>query len=387
MRIVYLANSRWPTIRGAEQLLLIMLENARDRGYSASVIALEGSALHEACRAAGFESYVVEFSPRPAARARLRALLREIRPDIVHGTSIFSAAFVRWWHLVPDSGRVAFFADVSVDPTSSLPITATRFRRSRLWVRNTIARTAAPSLAAIFAHSRSAAEGLKKLGVSGRIIVNEGVIDPERLARRAGAPFSVPGGTPRIGYAGYLEPLKGVDVLITAFASVVKRHPEAVLLLAGDGPQRAALAEFAESLGVGDRVRFLGNLDPVEPMLASLDLFAAASRSEALGRSILEAMALGIPCVSTRSGGPETYIEDGVSGLLVPVDDPAALADAMERLLGDAASSARIAERGKAVATAPEHLQSTALDAIFSEYDLALGRLRSTAPGREPADA
>lgn len=129
-----------------------------------------------------------------------------------------------------------------------------------------------------------------------------------------------------------LNAQKGHDALLEAIAEV----PDALFLLAGDGPERGRLEALATELGVADRVRFLGRREDVPQLLAACDVFALPSLYEGSSLAVLEAMAAGIAIVSSAIGGTEELIEDGRSGLLVPPGDAPALAAALRRLLGEA---------------------------------------------------
>lgn len=131
---------------------------------------------------------------------------------------------------------------------------------------------------------------------------------------------------------GRLHVNKGFDVLLRAVAQL----PDTVLWLAGAGPEAAALAELARELGISGRVRFLGWRDDVAALYAAADLFVCPSRHEPLGNVVIEAWAHGVPVVAAAAQGPATLVRGGVSGLLVPVDDPSALAAAIGRALADA---------------------------------------------------
>jgi glycosyltransferase involved in cell wall biosynthesis len=127
---------------------------------------------------------------------------------------------------------------------------------------------------------------------------------------------------------GRFEPRKGLDVALRAAAAL----PGAWLWLVGDGRERPALERLAAELGVADRVRFTGWVRQAIHHVAAADAFVMPSRHEPLGNILLEAWHAGIPSVSTRSEGPEWYMRDGVDGLLVPIDDHAAMAHALARL-------------------------------------------------------
>lgn len=143
---------------------------------------------------------------------------------------------------------------------------------------------------------------------------------------------------------GRLHPNKGFDVLIEAAALL----PDVVVAIAGEGEERAALTGLVEQRGVGERVRFLGWRDDQAGLLAACDLFVCPSRHEPLGNVVLEAWSAARPVVAAASVGPSELIEHGVTGLLVPVDDAHALADAIAALRDDTLRARALAEAGRA---------------------------------------
>jgi glycosyltransferase involved in cell wall biosynthesis len=145
-----------------------------------------------------------------------------------------------------------------------------------------------------------------------------------------------PGLSPvRICSVARFEAPKAHRTLIEALARL--RTSPWELHLVGDGPREPEIRGLVRSLCLEDRVRFHGYLADPAPLLARSQLFVLSSRSEALPRSILEALRAGLPVVASRVGGVPEAVDDGVSGLLVPPSDAAALAGALERLAGDAA--------------------------------------------------
>jgi len=141
-------------------------------------------------------------------------------------------------------------------------------------------------------------------------------------------------------YTGRLLRGKGLDTLVDAFATVVAEEPRAHLLIVGSGEGQTLsvepeLRESVRRQGLEGRVTFTGRVDDVAERLRASDLFVFPSEFEALGISLIEAAACGLPAVGARTGGIVDVIEDGASGLLVPPRDVAALASAMRALLAD----------------------------------------------------
>lgn len=141
-----------------------------------------------------------------------------------------------------------------------------------------------------------------------------------------------------------LRPDKAHEVMLAALVLVRQQLPQAVLCIAGDGPQRAFLEQRARELGLGEGCRFLGVVREVGALLAASDLMALSSRpeQETLSVAAIEAMFAGRPVVSTDVGFMREIVLPGETGLLVPPDDPAALAAALLELLGDPQRCARM---------------------------------------------
>jgi glycosyltransferase involved in cell wall biosynthesis len=130
--------------------------------------------------------------------------------------------------------------------------------------------------------------------------------------------------------AGSLLPVKGFNVLLQAFKLVRSANPSATLAVAGDGPELRRLMEMVKTLQLGKAVDFLGAVRPekLRMELAGSHCYVCSSLFETFGVAPLEALAAGIPVVSTKCGGPEDFIA-APSGLLVPRDDPETLAKGM----------------------------------------------------------
>jgi glycosyltransferase involved in cell wall biosynthesis len=156
--------------------------------------------------------------------------------------------------------------------------------------------------------------------------------------------FATPDDAPLVLAMGRLHPNKAFDVLLDALAEV----PEAILWLAGEGPERPRLEQQARELGLWSRVRFLGWRDDVNALLRAADVFVCPSRHEPLGNVVLEAWAQAVPVVAAASQGPGSLIRHRHNGLLVARDDPRALAQAIREVLSVSDFAAALGGRGRA---------------------------------------
>ncbi|HKG34197.1 MAG TPA: glycosyltransferase, partial [Gemmatimonadales bacterium] len=147
---------------------------------------------------------------------------------------------------------------------------------------------------------------------------------------------------------GRFELAKDYPNMLRAFAQVRQRESSAVLLLVGHGSLQVETQSLAQSLGLGDRVRFLGVRSDVPEVMASADGYVMSSAWEGMPIALLEAAAAGLPIVTTRVGGNHEVVRDGESGYLVPPRDHDALGQAMLRLMQQAPEERRaMGERGR----------------------------------------
>lgn len=183
-------------------------------------------------------------------------------------------------------------------------------------------------------------------GMPARVVPN--IIDLGRF--HPADPPRVPGQAPHLLVARNLEAIYGNDTALRAFALLSQHYPAATLTLAGAGPEADSLAALARELGVADRVRFPGRLDRDEmaALYRDADLMLNASRVDNMPNAILEAMASGVPVITTDAGGIPFIVEQGRTAMLVPVDDAAALATATREVLDDAALRAALVSQGLA---------------------------------------
>jgi glycosyltransferase involved in cell wall biosynthesis len=243
--------------------------------------------------------------------------------------------------------------------------------RSGPIIRITMSRAGAVVVPSAFLRDVFARHGIETL-----VIAN--VVDLARFVRRPLRAVT----QPRVLVARNLEPVYDVAAALRAFACVHDELPEARLTIAGSGPERDALIALRDSLGLADVVDFCGRLD-MDAMATALKAARVSlnpSLADNMPVSVLEAMATGVPVVSTRVGGIPWMVRDGETALLVDAGDHRGMARALLRLLRDDALAARLAD---AAAADVQQYAWPRLRALWMDlYDQARGR---NGPAKCPA--
>jgi glycosyltransferase involved in cell wall biosynthesis len=292
----------------------------------------------------------------PRMWPRLAAVLRSFRPDIVHTHSyVLNYAFPAW--LYARQGRIVHtvhnLAERENRATGRL-LHRAAFRLGALPVA--ISGRVAESFERFygFAPAATIPNGVDCAGF-------RGTDHRERWRRENGfAPDDL-----LIVSVARLEPQKNPLRLIEAFAKAAASAP-AYLLMAGEGSLLEASRDAAARLGIATRMRFLGLRQDIAELLPCCDLFALASDWEGAPVALIEAMAAGLPAVATAVGGVPDLVEDGVTGLLVPPGDTAALALALAALARDPARRRRMAEAAaKRAAAFDAHAMIDSYAALF----------------------
>jgi glycosyltransferase involved in cell wall biosynthesis len=204
----------------------------------------------------------------------------------------------------------------------------------------------------VIAISNAVAGVLERDGISrARItVVHSGIaLESTRAVTRLGIRglLGLPPNAPVAANVAALVPHKDHATLLAAAKQLKSRFPDLHWVVAGEGSLRPYLERRVSESGLEGRVHLVGHLDEPARLIADADLFVMSSREEGLGTSVLDAMALGIPVASTRAGGLPEMLGNG-AGLVVPPGDPAALADAVGRVLDDSGLRARLVERARA---------------------------------------
>lgn len=167
--------------------------------------------------------------------------------------------------------------------------------------------------------------------------------------------------------AGRLDENKNHAMLIHAFAKIAEEYPAVKLVIYGEGTLRTVLEALVEEKGLGGRISLPGSVSDVADHICKARIFTLTSNTEGMPNSIMEAMALGIPVIATDCpcGGPSALIEDGVNGLLVPVGDAFALADAFRRIFEDREFELRLRENARGIT---EKLSPDRVDGEWEAY-------------------
>lgn len=371
MRILHVDSERpW---RGGERQVLELMRRQRRRGDEPHLAAPADAAIFARAKAEGFPAHAVAMRGTwdLGSALGLARLHRSLRPDVVH------------WHAARAHALGAIASLLAPGPARILS------RRVDFLVRRSIGSRLLYALPidAILAISNGVAAALVKSGVDPtRVLVVPSGIDLTPFEE----PFDRAAMRSRLGLNGTdvlalqvaaLAPHKSQTTLLHAVALVRSRHPNLRVWIAGEGPLRAALEREHSSLELGESVRLLGFRDDVADLLRAADFFVISSYLEGLGTSILDAMAAGLPVVGTRVGGIPEAVKEGVSGILVPPNDPGALGEAIATLTRDPSLRARYGEAGRGLAAG---FSADSTESRTREvYEAALRRkLRPEAPDR-----
>ncbi len=385
LRVAYLIASL--RVGGAEMRVLSLVERLpRDR-FEVDFLCLIGEGpLDQRARDAGARisyvgqkplvgsSLVRRASGRAGKFARYLATARSARYDIVD-------AWLYPTDIVAAVGRVLTRTPVVLSgradmlPRDSFGPLSRRVER----INNRLVDAIVANSEAVAAWNRD------RYGVNSSIlhVIRNGVVPvlPESSAerRRLRAGLGAAEGDVLVGAVGTLREVKRHELLIDAFADVSRSRPGLRLAIIGEGPMRQTLERQVDRLGLGGRVRMPGSVVPAQPVIDACDIVALSSRSEGMPNALLEGAAAGKPLVTTAAGGAVEVAIDGVTGLVVPVDDMAALAGAMARLADDDGLRDRLGSAAR------RHAETTfGMDRMVSEWCDLYERL-AVAKGVMPA--
>lgn len=353
--VLILIDGLW--VGGTERSIAELLPRLRTVGIECRVAVLRRcrEGVEDEVRAHGFSIQVLE-GPRLLTQVRaLRRLLAETQPDLLH-TALYRSNVVG--RLAVAGTRVPLLCSLVNTPYDPARQTdPSRLQRRLRAVQAVDSLTARVFVDRFHAVSEAAkAAAVRDLGVPAARIT---VVRRGRDELRLGAPSAERRAAMRSNLGlrladavlvsvGRQDHQKGQRFLIGALARLLPHHPDVRLLVVGrEGGETVALQNAARSLGLSERVHFLGHREDVPDILAAADVFAFPSLFEGYPGAVLEAMALGLPIVASAIPPTREILEDGDTGLLVPPSDEVALTRALDRVLRSAELRRRLGDRAR----------------------------------------
>lgn len=332
MRILFISLNQSHAFGGVERWMMDTAAGLATRGHCSVLLGRPRAPWIAAARRRGLLTREDHHGAWALRVVRTCAVMRVERPDVVVVKGKKAARMAAWGRASGGGGRTALLFGL------------THELDARRWIdRHTWRRTDAGITLAHAASRWYASAGFgppTKLHALWKGVALSPFDDGLAVRHATRTALGVGDQELAIGTVCRLAWQKGLDRLFDAVRRLEGRLPPARVFVVGDGRERPRIEEEARALG--GRVTLLGQRDDVPALLAALDLFVQPSRQEVMVQTTLEAMAAGRAIVSTRTVGADEAIEDGVSGVLVPVDDPDAMADAIAALARDPARRAAL---------------------------------------------
>jgi glycosyltransferase involved in cell wall biosynthesis len=313
---------------GAETQLVRLATRLKSRGWEVSVVSLmPPKAYVEDLEAAGIPVFSLNIRrklPDPRPVLRLARIIRKWQPDVVHSHMVHANLLAR---------IVRFLAPIPVLICSARSIDeGGRFREVLYRLTDPLCDlTTQVSQAGLERYVRMGAVPRHKI----RYIPNG--VDTERFKPNLEDRLKF---RKELGVEGFVwlavgrfDPPKDYPSMLQAFARVVHKHSNTILLIAGDGPLRKTMENLARELGIEKRTKFLGIRRDIPQLMNAADAYVMSSSWEGMPNVLLEASATGLPIVATDVGGNREIVLDSVTGFLVPPRNPEALARAMLRIM------------------------------------------------------
>ncbi len=368
MRLLIFESST--AVGGQELAVLLHAQGLRKRGHELTLVVEPGSPIEDLARREGLplQRLCMQKWCYPSALWRVRRLIRGLRPDIVHVNSSRDS-----W--------IASLAGRMINPRP--PIVRTRHISTPL----------NQSLTTRWLYHRL----LDKVIVTGGELTRRGLIErdgmaPERVAAfpigidvshfKPGTPtnnlreeLGLPASEQLVGLISYLRSYKGLEYFIDAAARVVAQQKGVTFVISGRGPEEERLRRRIAEQGVGHRVRMLGYREDLLNVFHSLDLFVIPSvEGDTIPQVLMQALAVGLPVISTTVGSIPDVVRNGETGFVVPPRDAVALAERIHYLLGRDDLRWQMGEAGRALVE-----RSYSIDRMLDELErvycgLAAGR-------------
>ena len=327
---------------GGTMQVYYLMRGLRERGVPAVLVCARGGDLHQLAERDGLNLRAVDFAGDVDLRFiwRLAAILRAEQPDIIHihsrrGADPLGLIAAK----ITGIGKVILSRRVD-DPVK--PGWLTQLRYVKLPDRVV---TVSKGIARVLEAAGVPASGIRQVYSAIDFRAYQSALD----IAAARARLDLPSNVPVLVVIAQLIPRKGHRFLLQALPAVLAKHPGTRVLFVGEGAEEAALRAEVARGGLEACVRFLGYRNDIGDILRACDVLVHPATMEGFANVAMQAMASGIPVVSSAVGGMPESVRDGVTGLLVPPCDPPALAAALQRLLDDPALRARLGEQGRRI--------------------------------------
>lgn len=376
-------------VAGGEMVLLQLLRALRQAGHDTLVFCPEEGELTERLSQEGTCYEIVPMRKTYDVRAvlALRRAFRRNRIDLVHSHGLLVnvlTRFAAWGAGIPNVGTVHLTRELRRYPWSPSLALALKFRYYYRTLDNWSQRLSFATIAV----SQAVRDDLLEQGYPpSRVLVIPNGIDSqafdssncsERLLLRR--QLGVNEGDVLVGVVARLSPQKDLQTFIEAFAAARRSCKNLRAFVAGTGPQEDLLRKLAVTHELEADLQFLGFRRDVPQLLRASDVFCLTSRWEGLPLSVLEAMASGRPVVATAVPGTAEAVVDGVTGMLLPIGDSAAVADALVRVAESEDMRTRMGEAGRERAVA-----TFGVERVAAQHLELYERIASLSPGGEAA--
>lgn len=330
---------------GAERVISILANELVKRGWKIHICTMLFSAI-------GYELDpqvdIIDLSQEnknqivdtPRMIRALRSTIKKIEPDAVI-SFMMTINIVTW--MATRGMSVRFIPSERNDPSAGRG-------RIKHWFS---CRAYEASYKTVFQTERARSYYSSKIQKNGVIIPNPVIVDEQRD----------PNPKHKIVSVGRLEVQKNRRLLIETFSDIHNNHPEYTLDIYGEGSQENDLRRLIKELGLSDSVILHGNVNDVHRQIADAEMFVLSSDYEGLSNALLEAMMMGLPCITTDCAGSAEAVDDGLDGIIVPIRNREKMAEAMERLISDRQLRQTFSER------AIEHSKKFQVSSVISRWE------------------
>ena len=355
---------------GAETIVLSIAKSLRDRGHHSVIGLLETGWLEDELKNCGFVPIILELRSAYdfGCIRSLCKLIGDFRIDLVHSHEFMMNVY----------GTVAGLI-------KGIPVITTVHGKNYYWerTRRRVAYRVVSRVSRMVAVSEDlkcflerqvsiSRDRIEKIynGIDSKLYERNSLMDGLSFTKER---LSIPRNSPVIGTVGMLVPVKDHKTILEAAKRVIRKWPDAIFLIVGDGASLELLKTKAHELGLENNVRFTGFRRDVPSLLHIMNVYVCSSLSEGHSLSILEAMAAGKPVIATDVGGNPEVVVDGETGFLIRPGDPEGLASRIAFLLGDQARAHELGAKGKMRVDQTFSLERT-VDFYHQLYKCALAK-------------